>query len=205
MAFEVDCCLGDEAREFLAVLTLRVRVLSVPQIARTWPKAIAGLKRLEAQGLLFSFTAVAHPELPLVEPVLRWTKGGELPDFGRASYQLRSRWNQPGIPTRCVIASRAAGRMFGGHGGRHPRESEETHDIHLAAVYLRFRSIWPELAASWVHEEEIKRERKQRRGKLPDALIGKDRVVEFGGAYKKEKLIAFHKFCEARGFDYEVW
>jgi hypothetical protein len=63
----------------------------------------------------------------------------------------------------------------------------------------------PELASSWIHEEEIKRERKQRRGKLPDAIVGKERVVEFGGAYKKEKLARFHKFCGARGFDYEVW
>jgi hypothetical protein len=95
--------------------------------------------------------------------------------------------------------------MFGGHGGRFPRESEETHDLHLATVYLRFRSVSPELTISWVHEEEIKRDRRQRRGKLPDAMVGKARVVEFGGAYKKDKLMAFHKFCETRGFNYEVW
>jgi hypothetical protein len=205
MAIEVNCCLEDEARELLAVLTLRVRVLSFLQVARTWPKAVPGLKRLERHGLVFSFTAVAHPELPLVEPVIRWNIGTELPNFGSASYRLRSRWNRPGVPTKCIIASQAAGRMFGGHGGRYPRECEETHDIHLAAVYLRFRSVSPGIAASWVHEEEIKRERRQRKGKLPDALVGKSRVVEFGGAYKKEKLISFHKFFEAKGFDYEVW
>lgn len=205
MPFEINCCIGDETRELLAALTLRVRAFSSFQIARTWPKAIASLKRLESHGLLFSFVAVAHSELPLVEPVIRWTEGAELPEFGRASYQLRSRWNGGGVPMKCFIASRAAGRMFGGHGGRYPRESEETHDLHLAAVYLRFRSTWPELAASWVHEEEIKRERKQRRGKLPDAFVGKNRVIEFGGAYKKEKLMAFHKFCKERHFDYEVW
>jgi hypothetical protein len=204
MPFEVECFLPDDVRELLAVLALRVRVLSVLQIARTWPKAIAALKRLEAQALVLSFTVVAHPELPLNEPIIRWTKSGDLPDFGQASYRLRSRWNLPGVPTKCVIASRAAGRMFGGHGGRYPRESEETHDIHLSAVYLRFRSMSPEAASTWIHEEEIKKERKQRKGKLPDALVGKDRVVEFGGAYKKEKLIRFHKFCVARGFDYEM-
>ena len=205
MMSELSCCLDGDLLEVLAVLALRVRVLSVFQIARTWPNLVAALKRLEAQGFVFTFTAVAHPELPLVGPVVRWTRGNELPDFGRASYLLRSRWNRPGIPTKCVIASRTAGRMFGGHGGRYPRESEESHDIHVAAVYLRFRSTFPELAASWVHEEEIKAERKQRKGKLPDALIGKNRVIEFGGAYKKEKLMGFHKFCESRGFDYEVW
>lgn len=205
MPFEISCCIGDEARELLAALTLRVRVFSIIQIARTWPAAIGSLKRLESHGLIYSFTAVAHPELPLFDPVIRWTTGAEAPDFGRASYQLRSRWDRSGTPMKCFIASRAAGRMFGGHGGRYPRESEETHDIHLAGVYLRFRLASPELAASWVHEEEIKSERKQRRGKLPDAFVGRSRVVEFGGAYKKDKLMAFHKFCEARKYDYEVW
>ncbi len=205
MPFEINCSISDEASELLSALTLRVRVFSIIQIARTWPKAIASLRRLEAHGLVYSFIAVAHAELLLIDPVIRWTTGDEVPKFGPASYQLRSRWKGSGTPVKCFIATRAAGRMFGGHGGRYPRESEETHDIHLAAVYLHFRLASPELAASWVHEEEIKRERKQRRGKLPDAFVGKNRVVEFGGAYKKEKLMAFHKFCEARHYDYEVW
>jgi hypothetical protein len=205
MPFEVTCRLGDAERDLLSVLTHRVRVLSVPQIARTWPKVEPRLKRLEAEGLIVSFMTVAHPELPLVCPVAKWQRGAELPDFAKASHALRSRWTQAGIATKCVIASRAAGRMFGGHGGRYPRESEETHDIHLAAVYLRFRLLEPVLSTCWVHEEEIKKERRNRWGKLPDALVGKRRVVEFGGAYKKHKLIAFHRFCEASGLEYEVW
>ena len=60
MPFEINCCIGDETRELLAALTLRVRAFSSFQIARTWPKAIASLKRLESHGLLFSFVAVAH-------------------------------------------------------------------------------------------------------------------------------------------------
>jgi hypothetical protein len=205
MAFEINCCLGNDVREVLGVLTLRVRVLSVLQIARTWPRVLAALKRLEAQGLVFSFTAVAHPELPLLGPVVAWRPGCEQPDFSKASHQLRSRWKLPGKATKCIIASKAAGRMFGGHGGRYPRESEETHDLHLAAVYLRYRLNHPALCSSWIHEEEMKRDRKQQRGRVPDAVINKTKVVEFGGAYKKEKLLSFHKFCETRGLEYEVW
>ncbi len=205
MRYEIDFYLGEQEWEFLSDLALRVRTFSVPQIARTRPKVVGRLDRLEAGGLIYSFVSMAHPELPLVGPVVSWRSGDQMPDFSKASYQLRSRWNLPGVPTKCVIASRAAGRMFGGHGGRYPRESEETHDIHLAAVYLRFRSISPLLTKSWIHEEEIKRDRKQRKGKLPDAMIGSRRVIEFGGAYKKAKLMAFHSFCESRGWEYEVW
>ncbi len=95
--------------------------------------------------------------------------------------------------------------MFGGHGGRFPRESEETHDIHVSAIYLNLRLSAPALAVSWIHEEEIKRERKQSKGKLPDAIVSHRKVIEFGGAYKKQKLIGFHRFCEANNFEYEVW
>lgn len=205
MPIELNCSIGGEVRELLSALALRVRVFSVFQIARTWPKTVSALGRLEREGMIDTFTAMVHPELELAAPVVKWAKGEGPPDFASASYVLRKRWNKPAITAKCVIASRGTGNMFGGHGGRYPRESEETHDLHLAAVYLRFRSTWPQLAASWVHEEEIKKERRQRRGKLPDAFVAKNRVVEFGGAYKRAKLIAFHKFCEARSFDHEVW
>jgi hypothetical protein len=75
----------------------------------------------------------------------------------------------------------------------------------LGCDVLGYRLTFPDECSSWVHEEEIKRDRKQQRGRLPDAMVNKSKVVEFGGAYKKEKLLAFHKFCEARGLEYEVW
>jgi hypothetical protein len=205
MPFEVNLAIGDDERDFLSDLTTKVRVFSALQIARTWPKVVPRLRRLEEAGLLFSFVAVVHPELPLCSPVVRWANGDQPPDFAKASYALRSRWRLPAVPTRCFIASRAAGRMFGGSGGRYPRESEETHDIHLSAVYLRLRATESAIAATWVSEAQIKNERRQRKGKLPDAIVEKTRVVEFGGAYKKQKLLGFHKFCEAKGFEYEVW
>lgn len=205
MTTEFCCSIGGPIRELLSALTLRVRVFSVPQIARTWPSAVSALNRLERECLIYTFTAIVHPELELTAPVTRWSKGENPPDFAAAAYALRKRWCKPALPVKCVIASRAAGQMFGGHGGRYPRESEETHDIHLAAVYLRLRSQFPQLASSWIHEEEIKKERRRKKGRIPDALVGKNQVVEFGGAYKKPKLIAFHKYCEAQEFDYEVW
>jgi hypothetical protein len=205
MPYEVDFLLGGEERELLSALTLRVRVFSLLQIGRTWPKTIAKLHVLEQHGLLSSFTAVAHPELPLAGPVATWRPGCETPEFSKVAYQLRSRWRRSGTPTKCFIASRTAGRMFGGHGGRFPRESEETHDIHLAAVYLRYRALWPALTPHWMHEEEIRRDRKLKRGKIPDAVLNKEKAIEFGGAYKKAKLVSFHKFCEGKNLQYEVW
>ena len=208
MPVEIEHSLGAAERGLLQVLTHRVRLLTLPQIARTWGalQTIKQLRRLEGRGLLVSFAAVIHPELSLQRPVASWRIGEQAPDFGAVSYALRSRWNQAGVSTPCVIASRAAGRMFGGHGGRFPRESEETHDVHLAGVYLRLLKADPRLASSWIHEEEIRAERESRRGKLPDAVLkSTGKIIEFGGAYKKAKLISFHEYCRASGQEYEVW
>ncbi len=208
MPFEIEHSLGEAERALLQVLTHRVRVLTLRQIARTWAslQSRRQIHRLEERGLVVCFSPVIHPELSLDRPVASWRIGEEAPDFGAVSYALRSRWSQAGVSMPCVIASRAAGRMFGGHGGRFPRESEETHDVHLAAVYLRLLKADSELASSWIHEEEIKAERESRLGKLPDAVLGSTgKIIEFGGAYKKAKLVAFHEYCQAKCQEYEVW
>lgn len=207
MPFEITCGLHDDEREILSTLSHKVRVLSASQISCTWPSVgnARRLNRLEREGLVRSFTALVHPELPLRSPVATWKRGGTLPDFGEASNELRSRWTLSAVPALCFVASSMAARMFGGHGGRFPRESEETHDLHLAAVYLRIRSKDPRVAALWIKEEEIKKRRDSQGGKLPDAMVGSKKVIEFGGAYKKAKLIAFHEYCEAYGLEYEVW
>lgn len=205
MSVEANMALNLDLRELLSTLSTKLRVLSLAQILRTWPTVTRRLATLEREGFIISFVAVLHPELVLDRPIVRWAQGDEAPDLSKASYMLRNRWCLPPVPMKCYIASGSTGRMFGGWGGRYPRESEETHDIHLAAVFLRLKSSAPDIAATWVSEAQIKSERKQRRGKVPDAIVLKRRVIEFGGAYKKQKLLGFHKFCEASNFDYEVW
>ena len=199
----------------LDLLTHKTRVFSVAQIARSiWPelRGAAGvcrqLRALEVRGLVICFRAEVHPELPLSAPVFSWFPGCRLPDFAVVSHRLRNRWTEKTVSTQCVIASTSAGRLHGGWGGRFPRESEETHDLHLSAVYLRLHETNPEAAARWISEETIRLRRGSRSEKLPDALIDdptSPRIVEFGGAYKKKKLEAFHGYCSELGLPYEVW
>jgi hypothetical protein len=88
-----------------------------------------------------------------------------------------------------------------------PREIERTHDIHLARVYLIYRRRFPELLNGWVFEEKLRLE--QFHGeRLPDALLRSasgEKVIEFGGAYSKAKLAAFHHFLSPKSIPYEVW
>ena len=210
--------LTDRDLDILSVLTRRVRVLSVAQIARTWwpdstdptTSARRRMKALETSGLLRVFQAVSHPEIPMLSPTVSWEPGQPIPNLAAASYRLKIRWTRPPLLMNFTIPTIQAARLLGLHGGRRPREVELTHDLHLAAVYLFYRATWPETAAHWVHEEELKapHSRPQKGVKLPDAMIlgtNSPRIVEFGGAYGKHKLYDFHQFCESNSLPYEVW
>lgn len=201
--------------EILDALTLRIRFLSLAQIARTWWRAVRRgeatakerLKRLERAGLIARFRVMAHPEIELFAPVIVWQPGDALPNFGAASYHLKSRWTKTVVSIPAVIATKGAGNRFGGCGGRFPRQSEHTHDLHMGALFLSYRQRFPALMPSWISEERL-REEKSYGEKLPDAILRApdgERVIEFGGAYSKEKLIRFHEHCVEKMLPYELW
>src|SRR5262245_19461889 len=131
------------------------------------------------------------------------------PDFGALSYRLRKRWSRHPVMTTIVSASRLSVNFFSGHGGRASRDVEVTHDVHLARVYLIYRREMSSALPFWVFEERLRQERGGSDCEmLPDVLIrrhGATTAVEFGGAYSKQKLAAFHDYCVAKTFSYEVW
>lgn len=202
-------------RELLDALVHRIRVLSLPQVARTWwpagrqNEAHRRLQVLSKAGLVHLFRALSHPEIPMCRPAVSWRPNEPPPNFGAVSYRLKARWNRPPLSTLCVIATKKAGRSMGGSGGRFPRESEQTHDLHMAAVFLLHRNSSPENTSYWKSEARILWERSgSKKEKLPDAILDLPegpRIVEFGGAYSKQKLERFHDYCESIETAYEVW
>lgn len=202
--------------QLLWTLTHRLRLLSVPQIARTWgigtseSAAPFRVRQLAAAGLIEMKPTMVHPELELIGPVLNWRPGDAEPDFGAVAYRLQSRWKETAVSVVLVHATRIAVQMFGGFtGGRGPRPSEATHDLHLAHVFLRLQGTDPKLARRWCSESELYAEGRGRNERLPDAVIrGRAgvppiRIIEFGGAYAKAKLADFHRAMS--GLRYEVW
>jgi hypothetical protein len=203
-------------QELLDALVHRVRVFSVRQVARTWwshtaePEANARkrLLQLQADGFLRLFPALARPEIPIQSPIATWNPGEDRPHFGEVSYRLKSRWTEPAAHVTCTVATARAGQHFGGSGGRLPREKEQTHDLHLSAVFLLLRNRTPDLVRFWISEAAILRNRDDRSENLPDAILNLDtgpRLIEFGGAYSKEKLEGFHDYCSQNALPYELW
>jgi hypothetical protein len=201
--------------EIVDGLGLRVRVFSQRQIADHWfggevVNARRRLKRLSAAGLTKRLTVYARPLPPLVEPQAIWRPGENAPDLGPVAYALHERWRlHP--PRQCAvwIATERAAQLLGGmRRGELARPIQVSHDLGLAAVWLRLREVAPQLAASWQSEDSLAHTRVGQ--KLPDAFIFDANeqvtwVIEFGGAYDRDRLQAFHADCLSRRIPYQIW
>ena len=201
-------------RELLGALAHCVPFLSLDQIQRAWwpgrttDAARKRLAQLATHGMVWKASIPIHPELELEEPVVRWQPGQGTPDLGRASYQLRSRWTEALTPTFIFRATAELAKLIGGDGGRLSHELHATHDLHMGTVFLLYREHYPELVSRWVSEHKLAPTR--RRQKLPDAALRNEagelsHIIEFGGAYDRAHLEAFHDDCLERELSYEVW
>ena len=203
-------------REILDSLTLRVRALSVNQVAATWFSdssdpdrlALRRLKELSARGWVDLGRCASRPSPEILAPLATWKPGAPLPDFRSTSRKANARWSKPAAQTPLVIASRSAGSYFGGEGGRWPRPSETSHDLALASVYLRWFYPNRVLARTWQSEAKLRSDGFGDDIRLPDACCERDGFplfIELLGEYREEKLWDFHHFCVENGTGYEFW
>lgn len=196
-------------------------MLSLPQLAAHWwaetarPHEFAArrLDELFRAKLLDRRQVMAHPILELTAPVVAWAPGEPDPtdeQYEAISYRLQSRWQTVGPPEPTVVylAHRRAIAQLGGAGGKLPPVGQETHDLHVSALYMRLLARGYAAGERWVGEEILRPTRKQQ--KLPDAVLlddeGKpDHIIEFGGRYKPERVRAFHEDARERQMRYELW
>lgn len=194
---------------------MKVRLFSQRQLVNQWwPGEVANsrrrLKRLAEQGLIDKTVVLARPTPVLESPLIRWNPGDAAPHFGQVAYQCQQRWQRR--PARqCVVwfATEGASQLFGGVARgelKHPLQA--THDLGVAAIWLRFHEVAPQWAEAWRGEDLLAHTR--RGEKLPDAFIvdGSGQVncvVEFAGAYDAERVEAFHVDCVSRDLPYQMW
>lgn len=202
-------------QEIVHALALHLRLMSQRQIAGHWwagelTNARRRLKRLLEKELLSRVVVQSRP-IPLLEtPLVTWRPGNPDPSFGRIAYCCRQRWRQrPVRPCTVWIATPKAARIFGGvqrDGLQHALQA--THDLGVAAVWLRLREVAPDWAEAWRSEDLLAHTR--RGEKLPDAFIVNASeevvwVIEFGGDYDAKRISEFHEDCRSRGLSYQLW
>jgi len=204
--------------EIFDALSLRVRMLSLLQIARTWwsssetpqPVARERLDRLVREGWLCRTRALVQQLSPFAAPQVVWSSGQWVPEFGPISWQLRRRWSAPASIITVYLATSRTARRFAGRRREHiARPFQMAHDLGTAEMFLAVRRQRPELVRRWIDEDRLAPFRRGQ--KLPDAVIAAapsapiERVLEFGAGYSKQRLAAFHRDNEARGLPYEIW
>ena len=205
-------------RQVLDALCNRVRVLSLSQIASAWwigvrdaeGGAARRLSKLAEVDLVRRWSVLARP-LPAIDgPELSWRPGDAEPDYGAVAWALQSRWTEgPGAVWVFVGTKRSAGLLGGRAVGKPKAPLQATHDLGVGEMYVRVMADRPDLLPRWIGEDVLKPHRKNQ--KLPDAVIADgptavpELVLEFGGAYDKRRVAAFHRDCERRQVPYEVW
>jgi hypothetical protein len=202
--------------ELLQTLAQRVRLLSLVQVARTWwhgskrPEvdAIRRLRTLAAAGLVTLEEYLAAPELAQDEPLATWQPGLSSPDLPAVARACARRAAVSAVVTLCACATALAATHYGGRAGHPPRDTEISHDLHLAHVYLLMCEELPTRAATWQMEDVIFPGRCEPGAKRPDALVSDglhNTAIESAGAYDRPKLEAFHRYCEEARLGYELW
>lgn len=153
------------------------------------------MQALHRRGLVESVRLMARPEIIPVKPLVTWQPGLPRPDFAPVAWTLKNRRrDQAPVATPCVVAA----------AGRHPRPTDTTHDLHLAAVFLLMCKELPTRACSWVFEDDLVRPGH----KLPDALVTDGRAktaIECGGEYDRQRLEEDHDYFAQMEYGYEIW
>jgi hypothetical protein len=131
-------------REILQALVQKVRLFSQRQIADHWwngelPNTRRRLKRLAERGLVERITVLARAIPVLKSPLVSWRPGDASPDFGSIAYHCQERWRRrPARPSVVWLATKGTSQSFGGTpGGQLKHPTQATHDLGVAAVWLR--------------------------------------------------------------------
>jgi len=201
--------------QILRALANDVRVLSLPQVARTWwtntrwgqSRAKAAMAELERNGWLQIHRSLARPVTELHQPLMSWATGEDEPDFWHLSRVLHKRAMQDASMTSFVFASPRTIVLFGQ--GRAPsvKLTQMTHDLHVSEVYLRYRTNGLS-SRHWISEDRLPREWPLR--ERPDAVLSDDegrvhRAVEYGGNYPPKRLAELHTALSSIELAYEIW
>jgi len=204
-----------EINDLMETLTCRVRLLSLAQVKEGWASQFGSatepidvIKRLVDAGLVVG-DVWDLPASPIGEqPLAAWEPRHPMPELSQIAEVVQTRWDVPAEPTPVVAATHKAARLFGSSAGGLPPTNHRNHDLLLAGVYVRYRSVEPELADTWLGEDAVAIA--ERGVKNPDAFLFDDegnvtRVIESAGRYSLEQLESFHQHCHSAGLSYELW
>jgi hypothetical protein len=210
----------DRCAELGEILTQKLTCLTAAHLAARWDiDSASGRWHLDrwlaaraAEGLLVRHCVLARLTPPLDAPLWASETGGEPADPGHAvAWRLARRWATTPLRVIVYTAGRRLARIYGGQmRGGLGNPDAISHDLALAALYVRFAATRPEAARDWV--PDFRRAAAAGYGeKQPDVLLFDAdgtpyRAVELAGIYSAGRLAALAAHCRVGlGLPLEVW
>lgn len=197
----------------LRALSLQVRLFGQRQLADTlWNGDIANarrrLRRFVELGLIHRTVALARPLPELLAPIVKWQPGQPEPDAAQVAFELQSRWRYQAMRSTVVVAPTKT--VTDHFGGRHKGtiNSQVSHDLGVAAVWLWFWCYQPRWADAWRSEDMLTGF--ELGESVPDAvLVDKHEepivLIEYGGDYSAERVANFHDSAAQKSLPYQIW
>ena len=198
-------------------LSIQVKYLTIEHIARGWffevaepqPKATQLVDSLVRSGLVVADIIEIY-DIPMPPgPLFEWKPLQPTPafeQFSQLAELLANRWSNLLRTVTIYQASREAANLFGASTvDSTKRSSDWSHDLFISDVFLRYRQTRKPDAANWLGESFVPKFGTKIKGmKDPDAFLLIDgrieRVVEIGGKYTAEHLLALHDHCAGGAF-----
>lgn len=188
---------------FVKAFTGDLRLMTPDQMARAFAgDDAANLRRVirNNPGLLEPVQFYGR-SIRLDEPLVVCEPNHSPPDCGRVSYQALSRWKK--AETTRITAYRASEKLVRICGGtRLIKPRQESHDLGVSSIYTHYAVDSPELLEGWLSEDQYGDT--ERGEKRPDARMG-ERIIEFCGAYPKERIEALVELAQEEGRTIELW
>lgn len=204
-------------KEILSVVSNCVRALTLKQVARTWwadnrkgvARAEYSLRDLAGDGWLQVQPVLARPVHSLRHPLISWMPGDRIPDFSGLSKILHQRALVAAKLTTVIFATSNSTALFGKGGLPKIKLTQMTHDLHVAEVFLIYRSRGLPVD-QWIGEDHFPRSWPIRQ--RPDGVLQRSdgtiyRAIEYGGDYSPERLAELHDGLSSigTGLSYEIW
>ena len=212
--------LTERDRAILEALGLRVRLFSLAQLSDGYFSgfdcaAKRRVKQLSASRLVDTQSVVTRKLPEFDVPLVRWAPGDSRPNFGQVAAKLQHRWSFLRTRTTKVVTLGKNGARLSGMPPRTRLRQplHVAHDLALAELFVRYRSRYPEIAASWIGEDifgTLCRDFHVAGGAVPDALIvdpehRPTRAIEIGGVYSQRRIASLHRSLSKRELPYELW
>lgn len=197
----------------LHALACQVRVISHFQVIR-WLAATGGEEKrviapLLRENLLEALRLHVRKIKPPSRPLAVWRPGEPCPDAGRISYLAKKRYRR--APVTAVTAYVPTARLldlFGVPPRKPFRRGSADHDLGVTEMWLYAYKRWPKVTHRCWEGEDLYGTERLKYEKVEDARLVHPHskepwvVFEYAGAYRKDRVQAFHSDLEERGLPY---